>query len=216
LQVLAHPEQQKQIEYYTEMMKKNGPRETTYAVLFAKEDYETMLKFTKKYPRSAFPIFEKKFNDHNTIVEVDGKKVELISISKAEDVPTFPGLAYCMRLILGSSTTRYQYMCVGSDGRMADPFKQTLYAEAASRLNITTFGSIIRIIGPPGAMQYLCTFASTFQTITVRESAINTVSTINTGIQLNRNSFPSNPIVHTSGGTSFIIGSQFTFIAREY
>ena len=194
-------------------MKKFGPKETTYAVLYAKEYYESVLKLIKKYPVYAWQKFEEKYNDHDAIVEVDGKKIEFMSVSKAEDVPTFPGVAYCMRLILGLSTTRYDYMCVGSDGRYADPFKQTLYAEAASRLNITTFGSITRIVGPPGAMQYLCTFASTFQTITVRESAINTVATINTGIQLNRNSFPSSPIVHVNGGTSFIIGSQFTITA---
>ena len=194
-------------------MKKFGPKEETYAVLYAKEYYDDVLKLIKKHPVYAWQKFIEKYNDHDAIVEVDGKKIEFMTVSKAADVPTFPGVAYCMRLILGLDTTRYNFMCVGSDGRFADPFKQTLYSEAASRLNITTFGSITRITGPPGQMQYLCTFASTFQTITVRESAINTVSTINTGIQLNRNSFPNTPIVHTNGGTSFIIGSRFTITA---
>jgi hypothetical protein len=212
LQVLAQSEQ---LEYYTELMKKFGPKETTFAVLYSKEDYKHVKKFIKRYPESVFPIFKKKWDDHNTstIVELDGKKVEIRGISKTDDVPTFPGISYCMRLILGLDTTRYNFMCVGSSGNYADPFKQTLYSEAASRLNITINGSINRLT-VPDRMQYLCTFPASFQTITVRESAINTSATVGAGIQLNRNMFSSLPINHVSGVTSFIIGSQFEFTAR--
>jgi hypothetical protein len=214
LQTLVQLEQQqKDLEYYTELMCKFGPKETSYAVLYSKEDSPLIEKLTKIDPGYLFIKFEERWNDHDAIVECDGKRVEFTGLSKAEDVPTFPGLAYCMKLILGSSTTRYQYMCVGSDGRIADPFKQTLYAEAASRLDMAASGTRART---SGKLQYLGNFAAAFQTITVRESAVNTVATINTGIQLNRNMFSSSPIVHVSGVSAFTVGSQFAFTGREY
>jgi hypothetical protein len=213
LQVLAEQEQEQQLEYYTELMKKFGPKDTSYAVLYNKEDSKYIQKITKKDPGYLFNKFEEYWNDHNAIVEVDGKRVEFTGLSKADDIVTYPGLSYCMRLILGLDTTRFQYMCVGSDGRIADPFKQTLYSEAASRLDIATSGTRART---SGKLQYIGNFAAAFQTITVRESAVNTVATVNTGIQLNRNMFSSVPISHVSGVTEFTVGSQFEFAGRDF
>jgi hypothetical protein len=214
LQVLVQREQQqKELEFYTELMKKFGPKDTSYAVLYSKEDSKYIKKLTKLNPGHLFLKFEEKWNDHNAILEIDGKRVEFTGISKADDIVTFPGLSYCMRLILGLSTTRYQYMCVGSDGRIADPFKQTLYAEAASRLDMSSSGTRART---SGKLQYIGNFAAGFQTITVRESAVNTVATVNTGIQFNRNMFSSVPITHVSGVSAFTVGSQFEFAGRDF
>ena len=79
--------------------------------------------------------------------------------------------------------------------------------EASSRINMTLTGTIARI---SQSMQFLANFPSSFQTITVRESGVNTVSTPNTGILLNRNVFSSTPIVHTAGGTAFVLETRIT------
>jgi len=61
------------------------------------------------------------------------------------------------------------------------------------------------------ALRFVGNFPSSFQTITVKESGVFTTSVPATGIMLNRNLFPSSPIVHTSGGTAFTLASLITF-----
>ncbi len=47
--------------------------------------------------------------------------------------------------------------------------------------------------------------------MTVNESGVNTTSTPNTGILLNRNMFSSGAINHTAGGSAFTLASLITF-----
>ena len=179
-------------DYYTELMKKNGPQDTCYAVLYdAKDaDYISSLDpdtlFSLIYQKS--PIFK--------------------AISKADDVVTFPGLSYCMQLILGLQTTRFTFMCAGSSSIVADPFRQTLVSEASSRINMSLTGSMTR---SGQALRFVGNFPASFQPITVRESGVNTNSVPNSGILLNRNVFSSSPITHISGGTAFTLASLITF-----
>mgnify|MGYP001570761501 CR=1 FL=1 len=185
-------------------MKRFGPKDECYAVLYNAKDAPYIEKLTMKDPNYLYSTFQEKYNDHLGLSE-------FIAIAKADDIVTFPGLSYCMQLILGSQTVRFNFMCAGSSGTIADPFKQTLYSEAASRINMTTSGTIARLTGPD-AMQYIGNFPASFQTITVKESCINTTSVPNTGILLNRNMFSSSDIVHVSGGTAFTLGSRISFV----
>ena len=182
-------------------MKKFGPQDESYVVLYDASDSNYIHTLTKKSPDYFHSKLEEKYNDHPSLPE-------FIGIAKAEDVVTFPGLSWCMQLILGTQTTRFNFMCVGSSSNSADPFKQILGAEATSRINMTTAGTIVRI---SESMQFLANFPASFQTITVRESGVNTASVPNTGILLNRNVFASNPITHVSGDTAFTMDTRITF-----
>jgi len=181
-----------QSDYYTELMKKNGPQDTCYAVLYDAKDADYISKLN---PDDLFSLIYQKSSIFKTM-------------SKADDVVTFPGLSYCMQLILGSQTTRFTFMCAGSSSNTTDPFKQTLGSEAASRLNMSISGSMTR---SGQALRFVGNFPASFQTITVRESGVNTNSVPNSGILLNRNVFSSSPITHISGGTAFTLASLITF-----
>jgi hypothetical protein len=179
-------------------MKKFGPRDICYAVLYEAKDADYISKLN---PDTLFQKMEEKYNDHPSLPE-------FISISKADDIVTFPGLSYCMQLILGSQTTRFTFMCAGSSSNYAIPFQQLLGTEASSRINMSTSGSMTR---SGHALRFVGNFPASFQTITVRESGVNTLSVPNTGILLNRNVFSSVPITHVSGVTAFTLASLITF-----
>jgi hypothetical protein len=180
-------------------MKKFGPQDTCYGVLYDASDAEYISKLN---PDLLFQKLEEKYNDHPSLSE-------FIAVSKADDVVTFPGLSYCMQLILGTATSpRFTFMCAGSSPIIADPFRQTLGTEASSRINMSTSGSMTR---SGQALRFVGNFPASFQTITVSESGVNTLSVPNTGILLNRNQFSSSDIVHVSGGTAFTLASLITF-----
>ena len=185
-------------DYYTDLMKRFGPQDTCYAVLYEAKDAEYISKLS---PDTLFQKLEEKYNDHPSLPE-------FIQVARADDIVTFPGLSYCMQLILGIQTTRFTFMCAGSSPNYANPFQQLLGSEATSRLNMSTSGSMTR---SGQALRFVGNFPSSFQTLTIRESGVNTTSTPNSGILLNRNVFSNNAIGHTAGGTAFTLASLITF-----
>jgi len=181
-------------------MKKNGPQDICYAILY---DAEFAGYISKLSPDYLFSNLERKYNDHHSVLP------QVKSISKASDIVTFPGLSWCMQLILGTQTTpRFTFMGAGASDVFANPFQQFLDSEASSRINMSISGSMTR---SGQALRFVGNFPSSFQTITVKESGVFTTSVPATGIMLNRNLFPSSPIVHTSGGTAFTLASLITF-----
>ena len=182
-------------------MKKYGPRDVAYAILWDAKDESFIPKITG-HP-NFISLCEKGWNDH----KIDFYGIEPLQISKADDLVTFPGLSYAAQLITGHESTKFTFMCVGSDGSTSSPFQQLLIAEAASRINMAISG-IMSHVGT--GLYFLANFPSSFQTITAKESGVNTTSTPNTGILFNRNAFPV-PITHVSGGTAFTLASLITF-----
>jgi hypothetical protein len=185
-------------DYYTDLMKKFGPQDTCYAGLYEAKDDNYISKLD---PDTLFQKLEEKYNDHHSLPE-------FIQVAKADDIMTFPGLEYCMQLILGSQTTRFNFMCAGSSPAYAIPFQQRLGSEAGSRLNMSTSGSMTH---SGQSLRFVGNFPASFQSMTVNESGVNTLSTPNTGILLNRNVFSANAINHTAGGTAFTLASLITF-----
>ncbi len=185
-------------DHYTELMKKFGPQDTCYAVLYEANDAGYVSKLD---PDFFFQKLEEKYNDHPSLPE-------FIQIAKADDIVTFPGLSYCMQLILGSQTTRFTFMAAGASDVTVNPFQQFLDSEASSRINMSLTGSMTR---SGQALRFVGNFPASFQTITVKESGVFTTSVPATGIMLNRNLFPSIPITHIAGGTAFTLASLITF-----
>src|ERR1044071_7348450 len=106
-------------------MKRNGPKDYAYAILYDRKDADYINKLQSS---DLFALIEKKWNDHNPSI--------ITEISRADDIVTFPGLAYCSQLILGTQTTRFSFYGCGSSAIKADPLRQTLVSEASSRMNM--------------------------------------------------------------------------------
>ena len=188
-------------------MLKHGPKDEAYASLFTKEDIKLVQKITDIDDFMTKTIA--KWNDHNPVLEVGNHKIEFIQVSKAEDLPTFPGLIHCNKLAFGASAVRWRYYGVGNDSREARPYQQQLFGEIFPRADMTSApqGSATR---SGNALRFIGIFPASFPTITVKESAV-TQAVSGTSVFLNRNVFASTPINHVVNVTAFTVASLLTF-----
>jgi hypothetical protein len=215
---------QEQLEKQHDLILKYGPKETSYCAAFEAEHFDVLVRFSEAIhaldkiqsdnylSKYYFDQLERKYNDHLTCIEHNSQKIEITEATRTEDVPTIQGLAWCSKLAIqgnaSSTFAKWQYVGAGSDDREARAYQSVLYAPTLPRANtinaaegsITRSGESLRIIG---------IFPSTFATITVKESACFNAST--GGTNLNRNFFPSNPIVHTVNTQPFTIGILINF-----
>jgi hypothetical protein len=207
---------QLQIDKQTEIMKKYGPQETTYASLFDAKDIPLVQKFfkkikTRKDPPEIIEYFDKceqKWNDHDPDIKVGNKQFRFVQVARADDLPTFPGLIQCNKLAFGASVARWRYMGAGNDSREARPYQQKLFGEVSSRLDMTISGSMTRV---GNSLRFVGIFTAGYATITVRESAVFRDSSGFVGPMLNRNVFSSSPITHVNGVLGFTLASLFAF-----
>jgi hypothetical protein len=199
---------QKQKDKAKEHMLKHGPKDEAYASLFTKEDIGSIQKLQNHDELMAATIA--KWNDHNPVLKIGNHNVEFIQVSKAEDLPTFPGLIYCNKLAIGTVSNRWRYYGVGNDTREARPYQQRLFLETEPRADMTQApqGSATR---SGNALRFIGIFPTTFSTITVRESGVFNVVSGYTGQMLNRNVFASTPINHVVNVTAFTVACLLTF-----
>lgn len=189
-----------------ERMKKNGPQEVAYASQYWADDEPKVRKMFLEGKGEEFNVMcRKRYDDHRLKSDI-----EIIHVSKTEDIPTYPGLSYCMQLIIGSQTNRFKFMIAGTDNSQARPYQQGLLGEVTPRVDITLPGNG-SITAGTATLTYTGIFPASFPTAVIRESAISTASP--GGIYLNRNMFSSLPINHTSGVLGFTLQSVFTFTA---
>jgi hypothetical protein len=209
------------IDKQTELMKKYGPQETTYCVTWHKEDEERVQKYFKKADKikDNSPLIidfmnqlERRFNDHPAYILFRNKRIYLNEIAKALDIPTIQGVQFMMRqIIVGGSTgglAPWRYMAVGSDTREARAYQPGLYAEIGTRLDMNSSGTMTRV---NESLEFVANFASSFPTLTVKESAIWNTSD-NSGTNLNRNMFKDFPIAHTVNVAAFTVATNINFI----
>lgn len=179
-----------------ERMKKNGPQDVCYAVLYDAKDADYVRSLD---PDSLFSLIYQKWNDHPSI---------FIDIAKADDIVTYPGLSYCMQQILGSVVIRWHFMHAGTGLSQARPYQQGLEAEVTPVIDILLAGNGSATRSGQ-ALRFVGNFPSSFPTATIRESAVSQ-TTGASAIYLNRNVFSTNPINHVTG-TAFTLASLITF-----
>lgn len=176
-------------------MKKNGPPDVCYAVLYDAKDSD--------YVRSL---------DSDSLFSLIYQKSSIFTaIAKADDVVTYPGLSFCMQQVLGTTVVRWHFMHAGTGLSQARPYQQALEAEVTPVIDILLpgNGSATR---SGNALQFIGNFSASFPTATIRESGISQLAGPGGGMVLfNRNVFSSAPITHTSGGTAFTLASLITF-----
>jgi hypothetical protein len=179
-------------------MKKNGPQDVCYAVLYDVRDSDYVRSLD---PDSLMTLIYQKWNDHPSI---------FTNIAKADDIVTFPGLSFCMQQILGLTVVRFKFMIAGTDSSQARPYQQSLLGEVTPRIDLTLpgNGSVTRT---NQSIRILGNFPASFPTATIKESGLSNASP--GGVLLNRNAFPSQPIAHIAGSTAFTLASLITFSA---
>src|SRR5580765_6891396 len=210
-------QEQEPIDKQTELMKKYGPQETTYCVSWHKEDEKLIWRYFQKArtQKDNSPLIiefmkqlENRYNDHPAFIIFYGKRLYIDKIAKTLDVPTIQGVQFMMRQIIVAGSTGglapWRYMAVGSDTREARAYQPGLYAELGTRCDMNSSGTITRI---NESLEFVANFASSFPTLTVRESAIWNASD-NNGTNLNRNMFKEIPIVHTLNVAAFTVATN--------
>jgi len=191
-------------EEILQRMKKYGPKDTSYITVYDKKHIPKIRKkISDPQWREGFvQASEARLNDHHIVY--DG--IEILDVSKSDDLLTLRGLRFCMLQVLGRDNTRYKFGVVGSDNSQARPYQNGLFAEVTPRIDITLPGN--GSLGRVGSnvMQFITNFPSSFPTLTIRESGIATA----TSLFLNRNVFAS-PSTHTSGVSGFTLTTNITF-----
>jgi hypothetical protein len=178
-------------------MKKNGPQDVCYAVLYDARDSDYVRSLD---PDSLFSLIFQKWNDHRPSIFTD--------IAKADDVVTYPGLSFCMQQIIGLTVVRFKYMIAGNGLTQARPYQQTMSNEVTPRIDMSLpgNGSMTR---SGQALRFVGIFPASFPTATITESGVSNASP--GGVLLNRNLFSSNQINHTAGASAFTLASLLTF-----
>jgi hypothetical protein len=178
-----------------ERMKKNGPQDVCYAVLYDVKDADYVRSLD---PDSLFSLIYQKSSIFT-------------AISKADDVVTYPGLSFCMQQILGLTVVRFHFMHAGTGLSQARPYQQALEAEVTPVIDILLAGNGSATRSGQ-ALRFVGNFPTSFPTATIRESGVSQVAGPGGGmVLLNRNMFSSFPIAHTAGGTAFTLASLITF-----
>lgn len=205
-----------QLDKETELMKKYGPEETTYACLYEAKDMPLVQKFFSKVsaedPPEVIEFFQKceqKWNDHDPSIKIGNKEFRFSQVAKALDIPTIQGIALCMKGI-AIAITPFRYMAVGTDSREQRTYQSQLFGETSTRMDMTVAasGSISRA---GESMVFIGIFPVGYATITVRESGVWNVSSGSAGTMLNRNMFKDFPIAHTQGVSGFTVGSRINW-----
>src|SRR6185503_12777217 len=175
-------------------------KDICYASLFDKKDLPYVYRLAEEiratHNQDLITEFnntlDNKWNDHNHLLHVGNKDIEIQQVSKADDLVVTAGVNQCIDQILGSSTTRWQFMARGTGTTTPAAGNTTLVTESGSRIDMSSFGwreyasSSLRFAGIHG---------ETIPTITINEFGVFTTSSA--GIMLNRNVFSNFPLTHT-------------------
>lgn len=220
-QQLEEPIQRLPMDPQTELMLKYGPKDICYAALYDAKDIIHIQKLSKqihaadeqgkeRLTKYFFDQLEKRWNDHDTTLEIGNEKVKFLQVSKAGDIVTIQGLQFCCRMVITSGLAPWRYHGVGNSTLEARAYQQKLFTETEPRADMTIVaqGSIARV---NQSMRFIGIFPASFPTITVRESGVFNINTAYTGTMLNRQMFSSTPITHVVSGTAFTVATLINF-----
>jgi hypothetical protein len=187
-------------------------KDTAYAVQFDKKDYPVLLEYARKVRETHDPKLIDNFNlvcqrlwdDHHNNISING--MELLDVSKSDDLVVSVGTTQLINQILGTSGVRWQYIGIGTGTTAVSSGQTALVAEALPRADMSTTGwreyagATLRFAG---------IFGETFGSISLNECGIFTSST--GGTMLNRNMF-SNQSLTTVGTRALVISSIIDFV----
>ena len=190
-----------------------GIKDITYASLFDKKDLPYLYRLVEEVRATHNQdlvndfnnTLKKKWNDHNAYLQVSNKDIEILQVSKADDLVVTAGINFLIDQILGSTVVRWRYIWVGT-GTTAPALAQTALTTPLFIVDMSLYGwreyagSTLRFAG---------LFLETAATHTATEVGVFD----NSGaVMLNRNMFSSNPIAHVVNQTGYVISSVVEFV----
>ncbi len=188
-------------------------KDTTYATLFDKKDLPYVYRLAEEvratHNQDLVNNFnnnlEKKWNDHNPIIEIGNKDIEIEQISKADDLIVTVGINQCIDQILGASVLRWQIIGSGS-GTTAVSAAQTSLVTQLFLIDMSLLGWR-EYAG--ASLRFAGIFGESLATHTVNEAGI---FRSDGAVMLNRNMFSNNPITHTINLNGYVISCVIEFV----
>jgi len=190
-------------------------KDVCYGALFDKKDLPYVYRLAEEVRathnqdlvNSFNNNLERKWNDHNPLL--DG--VEILQVSKADDLVVTSGVNQCIDQILGTSITRWQFMAKGLSGTTPTAGQTLLSNEsvASPRKDMSTSGwrewasTSLRFAG---------IFGESAPTETILECGVFTTQGNNTGIMLNRNSFSNFGLTHNINIDGIVLSCVVEFV----
>lgn len=192
-----------------------GIKDTTYASLFDKQDLPYVYRLAEEvratHNQDLVNEFnnnlENKWNDHNPILEVGDKNIEILQVSKADDLVVTDGINWMINQILGTGVERWTFMGVGNSSTAPAIGNTILISELVPRVDMSLSGwreyagSSLRFAG---------IFGETRASQTITEAAVFLGAS--GGFMLNRNMFSNNPITHTINANGYVISCVIEFV----
>ncbi len=190
-----------------------GIKDTAYASLFDKKDLPYIYRLAEEVRtthnqdlvNSFNNTLEKKWNDHHPTLEIGNKNIEMLQVSKADDLIVTVGINQCIDQILGASVLRWQNMASGS-GTTAASIGQTALVTQLFVIDMSSSGWR-EYAG--ASLRFAGIFGESLATHTVNEAAI---SRSDGAVILNRNMFSNFPISHTINVTGYVISCVIEFV----
>ena len=190
-----------------------GIKDTAYASLFDKKDLPYLYRLAEEvratHNQQLVDDFnnkcQKKWNDHNPILEVGNKRIEFMQVSKADDLIVTTGITNIIDQILGATVVRWLYISVGT-GSTAPVIGQTALTAIWSTIDMSLLGWRENA---GTTLKFAGVFGETKISATITESGVFMPSS---GPMLNRNVYTFNPISHVLNASAFVISSVIEFV----
>jgi hypothetical protein len=196
------------------------PRDWAYRAAFDRKDLPSLQEMARHISQAHDTDMiedfnakcEQKLNENGeTTTTRLNNGIEIQSVTKAEDLTVNGGLQQCINIILGVSSTRWQYMGLGTGGAIApaDILQTTLTTEVA--------GGRIDMAASGRGWREAVGMKLFFGAIGNEQAATNTLTELGVftassgGTMLNRNAFPNPGLPHTINRGAYIISSVIEF-----
>jgi len=192
-----------------------GIKDTAFASLFDKNDLPYLYRLAEEvritHNQDLVNDFnnscQRKWNDHNPILDLGNKKIEFLDIMKSldGDLVVDVGMQRIIDLILGTSTNRWARMNVATGNAVPAITDTTLSGGALSvQFSVSGWAEFAST-----SLRFAGIFGESTATITPRESGVyNDLQTV----LLNRNMFQNFNFTHTINVTGFIISNIIEFV----
>lgn len=185
-----------------------------YASLFRKEDVSTLYRLAEKvrstHNQELVDDFnlkcQKKWDDHNPILEIGNQRVEFLQSSKADDLVVTAGINQSIDQILGTSLIYWQLMTCGTGTNAPAAGNVALQSGIGFTVDCLAFGWRENA---SSSLRFATIWGETLGTITINEAAVVTATG---GVILNRDVFSNHPITHTVNDTVFVLSSVVEFV----
>jgi hypothetical protein len=195
------------------------PKDWAYGAEFEAKDYPLlckmaqMIRTTEDHPllEEYYNKCERKFNDHNPVLNVGNKQIQFVQVVKSDDLAVNAGIDQYIRIALNTSSARWTHIGYGFGITAAAVGDTVLSAEYGTpRIDISTLGWA-RVAGTK--MMFGGVIGESVAVSSISEMGV--FNSASGGIMLNRNVFIGSLILsRTTGRSVFILSSVYQTVPK--